>query len=581
MNVLMLTHRLPYAPDRGDRNRAYHLIRFLASRYDVHLVSLVHDDDEAGRVSSVKDRVATVSIARCNRLAGLARGSLALAGTTPLTHALLHSATLRGALKRLTARYDIDVVLAYGSGMARFALTKPLQGLPFILDLVDVDSEKWRQYAAGSRPPLGWLYRREARCLATFEAVAARSAFATLVVNNRELTALKTIAPSATAMVVPIGIDLEQLRPSGPPAPEERVLFCGVMNYRPNAEGAVWFLRDVWPCIRALRPAATLTIVGPAPSRHLRRLASRAGDVEVTGYVPDIRPYFWQSAVSVAPLHLARGMQTKVLDAAAAGLPSVVTSVVRDGLPAELGSACVVADDARSFAAGVAELLRLSPATRRARAAQVDLEALSWSRQLAMLPALFEAAGTPRRHAGTTRKPASRAVTLTGSHDPGRHPCSDDTRRDGFRDNGACANDAAGTDVGHDDRAGTDPGALPNSNEPPVDRLVSNGSCAVVGAVRVRPAEHMHARSQQCVPLNVREPDVAMRSDVHALLDASVRVGEDRAEFDSRRRSAPAKRSSEERPAEVLPADPRNERQQLSGTLQRPVAVRQPRPQPV
>lgn len=581
MNVLMLTHRLPYAPNRGDRNRAYHLVRFLASRFDVHLVSLVHDEDEAARASSLKDRVATVSIARCSRLAGLVRGSLALSGRTPLTHALLHSATIRDTLERLTARYHIDVVLAYGSGMAQFALKRPLQSIPLILDLVDVDSEKWREYAARSRPPLRWLYRREYRRLRTFEAAAARSAFATLVINDRELTALRTIAPAANAVVVPIGIDLEQLRPPCPPALEERVLFCGVMNYRPNAEGAVWFLRDVWPLIRAMRPAATLSVVGPAPSRRLRRLARLAGGVEVTGYVDDVRPYFWRSAVTVAPLQLARGMQTKVLDAAAAGLPAVVTSVVHDGLPREVGAACGVADDARSFAVAVAELLRLSPAERRARAARVDLEALSWSRQLASVPALFEAAGNLRPRAGIPRMTASLAAPLTGSQDSGRHTRGDNARWDRSGNNGARPNHAAWTDVRHDDRAGADPRALPDPDESAMNRLVANRSGDIVGAVSVRPAEHVHAGSQQSVPLNMSEPDVAMRSDVHALIDVSIRVGEDRAEFDGRRRSAPAKRAGEEGPTDVLAADPRNEGQQLRGTLQSPVAVKQPRPQPV
>src|SRR5207237_2166832 len=126
------------------------------------------------------------------------------------------------------------------SGMARFALEPPLAGLPFVVDLVDVDSLKWKALGAKTVSPLGSIYRREARMLARFEAYAARRAFATVVVNEREREALAGIAARARIDVVPSGVDCEPLRPHDAPASTRDVVFCGVMNYAPNEDGAVW-----------------------------------------------------------------------------------------------------------------------------------------------------------------------------------------------------------------------------------------------------------------------------------------------------------------------------------------------------
>jgi sugar transferase (PEP-CTERM/EpsH1 system associated) len=407
MNVLMLTHRLPYAPNRGDRTRAYHMLRYLAASYRVHLVSLVHDDEEASRVPELRDIAASVSAARCRRAEGLARGVLALAGRKPLTHALLDSRELQPVVDQVASRHPPDVVLAYGSGMARLALAPPLDNTPLVVDLVDVDSVKWRQYAAVTRLPLRWIYGREARCLGSFEARVARTAFATVVVNERERRALQVLAPkAAAAVVVPLGLDVKSFTPPRPPAKTERVVFCGVMNYRPNVEGISWFLREVWPKIRAARPAATLVIVGADPVRKLRALAQHAGGVELTGTVADVRPYLWDSSVFVAPLRIARGMQTKVLECLAAGLPGVITPAVNDGLPADIRRACVLAEDALSFASSVVELLAKTPSARRRVTEEIDFEHLAWDRQLGPFAELLEEAAASRFGQAGLRRPA-------------------------------------------------------------------------------------------------------------------------------------------------------------------------------
>lgn len=397
MRVLFLTHRLPYAANRGDRIRALHILRELASHADVDLVSLTHDSEEAGHADDLRDLVATTTLGSVTRLRGYRRAIGAIVRGTPLTHALLDARGLGSACGRLIAKHRPDVILAFGSGMARFALEPPLRSLPLVLDMIDVDSEKWKTLGQTARAPMRWLYANEARSLAAFEARAARAANTVLVVNERERAALATIEPSANILVMPNGVDCDQFDPPAGPAGERRVVFCGVMNYTPNEEAALWFARTVWPAVRVRCPDARLSFVGSNPTAKLIQAVRADGTVEVTGAVPDVRPYLWRAAVSVAPLLLARGIQNKVLEAVAAGLPCIVTPAVSDGLPVEVLPACLVARDAQAFADAVVDVLQRTPAERRGMAKRADVRSLDWKDRLRPLAGILEQAAQSGR----------------------------------------------------------------------------------------------------------------------------------------------------------------------------------------
>jgi sugar transferase (PEP-CTERM/EpsH1 system associated) len=409
MKILVLTHRLPFAPNRGDRIRAFHIVKQLAARADAHVVSLVHDREEEAQAETLRRLGVAVSTALVPRGRNLARAAIKLPASTPLTHLLLDSPAMRPALDQAMHRWRPDVVLAYGSGVAPLSLAPPLNRIPFILDMVDVDSAKWSAFADDARFPRSWVYRREARCLSAFEARAVQAAFATTVVNERERGTLLRLCPGAAVHVAPNGVDLDAMSPPQPPMAGDRVIFSAVFDYAPNADGAVWFAQHVWPLVRAARPSAHLTLAGSSPTSAVRRLAEDAS-IEVTGRVEDMRPYLWRSAVAVAPIFQSRGVQNKVLEAAAAGLPSVVTRTVGDGLPHEVLPACRIADTADAFAAAVIELLALSPDARRREAARASLAALGWPRRLAPLVSLIERAAS-----ACTEDPFARVGDLVNS----------------------------------------------------------------------------------------------------------------------------------------------------------------------
>jgi glycosyltransferase involved in cell wall biosynthesis len=237
------------------------------------------------------------------------------------------------------------------------------------------------------------IYGREARLLRAFERRAMHAAMATTVVSERERVLLGEVVPDVAGSVVPNGIDFDAFRPPGPPAAARAVIFCGVFNYGPNETGAIWLAKEVWPLVTREIPDATLWLVGMHPTKAVRALADDP-TIRVTGAVPKVQPFLWQSAVAAAPLLLARGIQNKVLEALAAGLPCVVTPQVMEGLPEGIRGACREASGAAAFSTALVALLKKTPEERRDIAALADLDRLGWELQLTpMLRLLERAAG--------------------------------------------------------------------------------------------------------------------------------------------------------------------------------------------
>lgn len=387
-NLLYLVHRIPYPPNKGDKVRSYHILKHLAARHRVFLGTFADDPDDLQHVTRLRELCAELRVIELSpRLARL-RSVSGFAANEPLSVAYYRNAELARWVDSTLANEAIDACIVFSSAMAQYVAGADAPRT-VLIDFVDVDSAKWRDFAASARPPMRWLYQREARLLAAFEAAAAERARAATVVNEREQRALEAIAPRGNIHVLPNGVDADHLHPDGPPSVEQRVIFPAVFNYRPNSDGAIWLAREVWPLVTTLLPNARLTLAGASPTGAVRALARRDKTIEVTGAVPDMRPYLWRSAVAVAPLFLARGVQNKVLEAAAAGLPCVVTPAVRNGLPPEVLPACQTADTPVEFANAIIQLLLLSPSARRRVARSAMLSPLSWNTRLASLDELL------------------------------------------------------------------------------------------------------------------------------------------------------------------------------------------------
>jgi sugar transferase (PEP-CTERM/EpsH1 system associated) len=265
-----------------------------------------------------------------------------------------------------------------------------------VLDMVDVDSDKWAQYAPTQRWPLSWVYAREGRKLAEWEARVAQDFDATLLVSRDEAALLQRRAPAARHKigVFENGVDADYFSPArdypNPFAPGvQGVVFTGAMDYWPNIDAVTWFAERIFPAVRHAEPVAQFTIVGSRPGEAVRALARQPG-VVVTGSVPDVRPYLAHAACVVAPLRIARGVQNKVLEAMAMARPVVASHQAVEGIRAEAGCDFFLAEGEAEFAqAVVARLQTFSPA---ARARDCILAHYDWTRNLAAIDPLLEQA---------------------------------------------------------------------------------------------------------------------------------------------------------------------------------------------
>jgi sugar transferase (PEP-CTERM/EpsH1 system associated) len=396
--VLYLAHRVPYAPNRGDRIRAYHSLRVLRQAgIRTHVVAFAHDDAEYSNASRLGDVAESYDVLRLPRWRNKIRAGLALAGSTPLTHVLLDHPDAAALLTARVASFKPHVAIAFCSGMARLAIEPPYGALPFVLDMVDLDSAKWRDLSRTAAWPLRDVYAREATCLARFERAASDRAESVLVINQREADELSTLAPSAPVRVVPNGVDIGYFQRPSQASRRPQVVFTAVFDYPPNEAGAIWTITDVWPKVLASHPEAELVLAGARPTRALHHLAARSPRVTVTGAVGDIRPHLWSARVGIAPLAVSRGTQNKVLEAVAAGLCGVVTPPVAEGLPPSVLEWCAVAETSEAFAAAIGRSLDSA-----ASPPDGSLAGLRWESALEVLVECVRAAaeaGGPERSA--------------------------------------------------------------------------------------------------------------------------------------------------------------------------------------
>jgi sugar transferase (PEP-CTERM/EpsH1 system associated) len=237
--------------------------------------------------------------------------------------------------------------------------------IPIVMDLVDVDSDKWTQYGAATRFPFSVIYRREGARLREYERAICEKAACVLVSTQREAELLRQISDRAAVHVIPNGVDTDYFnRPVPGDSPAPAVVFTGDMSYFPNEDAVVSFARNVLPLIRQSVPGVGFIIVGRDPSRKVRELQSIQG-VEVTGPVRDVRTYLARAQVSVAPFSIAAGIQNKILEAMSYGLPVVATSRAVQGLTREVAGLVETGNTADELAARVTFLLRDPVAARR------------------------------------------------------------------------------------------------------------------------------------------------------------------------------------------------------------------------
>lgn len=331
-------HRLPYPPNKGDKIPSFNMLKYFSKDYEIYLGTFIDIPEDWQYVDKVKSYCADTCIVGLNPRVAKIKSLLGLLKGEPLSLPYYYNSKLQSWVDNVLDQVRPDAVLMFSGVTAQFVSGRLSDETSSVLDLIDVDSDKWRLYSERHHWPMNWIYARESRKLLEFEKAMANEFDATLFVSEKEADYFKSLAPDVNEKVHwrVQGVDSDFFNPdldfSSPYKPEDKVMvFVGAMDYWPNIDAASWFAKQMFAEIKRQVPEAVFCIVGMNPTEQVRKLSEIDG-VVVTGSVDDVRPYMAHAWCSVAPLRVARGIQNKVLEAMAMGNPVVATDNALTGI---------------------------------------------------------------------------------------------------------------------------------------------------------------------------------------------------------------------------------------------------------
>jgi glycosyltransferase involved in cell wall biosynthesis len=358
LNILLLTQVLPYPPDSGPKIKTWNVLKYLAARHEVTLVSFVRGDQsaEVEHLRAYCRAVYTVPMER-----GIVRDGLAMMRSVlngqPWMMVRDDRRAMSRLIDRLAAQQSFDVAHADQLNMCQYAAR-----VPAAVKLFDAHNALWVLYkrlAATMRVgPRRWLLERDWRLLKRYEGRIVRE-WAVLAVTQEDRAALLEAAGvQRDITVIPIAIDTDEVERIPRRQDANHILHIGTMYWPPNVDGILWFIHEIYPLIREKCPDVVLDVVGSRPPQELVALSGEEAGICVTGYVPDPAIYLEQAALTIVPLRAGGGMRVKILNALAQGIPIVSTTLGAEGIDVTSGQDVLMADAPQDFAEACLRLLQ-------------------------------------------------------------------------------------------------------------------------------------------------------------------------------------------------------------------------------
>ena len=394
--LLFLCHRIPYPPNKGDKIRSYQIFNFLTRHYNVHLGTFVDDNDDWKYTEKLEQKCSSSLFLPLHPSLGRLRSLMGFFTGEALSIPYYRQKKMQDWVHNLWKSRKIGNIVVFSSAMAQYIAEDEFAEANRIVDFVDVDSDKWRQYAASKKALSAWLYRREAFKLEKFDISIANQVDASVFVSPQEVALFKSLpsAPGPKIHCMSNGVASEYFnrddkRENPFPADVLPIVFTGAMDYWANIDAVSWFANEILPTIIDSLSDARFYIVGSRPAASVQQLASSF--VTVTGNVPDIRPYMQHAQAIVAPVRIARGIQNKVLEAMSMEQPVVVTSKGLEGIVAEPEQEILVADSANDFAQATLAVLNRNFDNLGAKARKCIIRNHSWQASFERLDSLLTA----------------------------------------------------------------------------------------------------------------------------------------------------------------------------------------------
>ena len=381
MKIFYIAHRIPFPPNKGEKIRTFNQIKYLSDKHDIFLCFLVDDKRDLAFVESLRDYCSNMEFTYISSFFSKLRSLVqSFFSPLPITVLCFRSKRLEKRLNRIFKEQQFDIVIASCSSVAQYI---PNHIKPKVMDLIDVDSDKWSQYAQFAQFPKKWIYKREAQRMKKYEQHLISTWEKCYVISPQEA---QVVASQKKLEVLANGVDLEYFANTYQNH-GVNIVFLGTMNYFPNEDAMLYFHKQIWPQIIERDQHAKLYIVGRDPSPAICELKSDR--VIVTGAVEDTRPYLQNAKVAIAPIRIARGVQNKVLEYLACDLPCVISSSAAEGIDLkDLNDGLWIEDTPTQFAERVLYCLQndveISPQRRQKFAQKYSWQTHlhNWEQQL-------------------------------------------------------------------------------------------------------------------------------------------------------------------------------------------------------
>jgi len=397
MKILFLAHRIPYPPNKGDKIRSFNEIKYLSQNHEIHLACLADDLNDLKYTKNLKKYCKIVNIIPLKLKTAKFKTIFSLLNKKPLSVSYFYSKRLQKIINHLLSTNNYDAIICFSSPMAEyiFQSTNQLinQSIKLIMDFVDIDSDKWKQYAKHVRPPFSLIYKLESNRLAQYERKVAKIFHYSIFVSKKEAELFYMQNPDIdNILAIPNGVDFDYFNPYQLLANNQQLasnhpilLFTGAMDYYANVDGVIWFCKKIFPYLIKKYPKLKFYIVGRNPTSAIKKLVN--SNIIITGYVDDIRPYYQIATVYIAPLRIARGIQNKILEAMAMAKPVISTSKAFEGIEATPNKDLLLADSEKEFIEKITMLLE-NPEKRKSleiSARQTVEKNYSWQHNLKIL----------------------------------------------------------------------------------------------------------------------------------------------------------------------------------------------------
>ena len=359
MNLLFITKELPFPINNGHRVRSSHILSGLAKAHKVHMICF-GDQNEKDRIASVQRLCVSLTLIPDQQSATLLRkyaiAMVSLFSPLPFSIRLRRSNGMKEKITELIASKNIDVIVCDGIHMAWHMTSTKVRK---ILSEHNVESTIIQRYYRIEQnifkkmyAYLEWLkmHAFEKKMWKLFDMV-----FACSHVDKKEVEA-RVNHPKVA--VVANGVDIQFYSPKDMDLKEKSLIYTGLMNWRPNEDAVLYFLKEIYPLIKSEVPQATFWVVGNNPTEEVKKFAEHDGSLAVTGYVDDVRQYVLQSEIFIVPLRIGSGTRLKILEAMAMAKCIVSTSIGCEGIEVTPGENIIIADTPDQFAQRIIELLQ-------------------------------------------------------------------------------------------------------------------------------------------------------------------------------------------------------------------------------